>query len=242
MRGESTSTHDVCDLGSFESLVFQERPGDQFHLVPILCQNVIGRLEADIDDTLHLGVNPQGSLFAVFLGTHHITTQEDVFLGLSVEDHAQLITHAPVHDHGFGHGGGLLDVSGGAARNIIREHLLGDSAGHGDGNDVVELFEPTVVYVFFRQVHRGAQGLTSRNDGHLVQGMSVLEHHIDHGVAGLMPGRASLFFFRHRHAAALTAPAHLVTSLFQLVHAYGFLAGPSRQQSRFIEQVGQFST
>ena len=150
-------------------------------------------------------------------------------MGLAIEHHAQLITHAPVHDHGFGHGGGLLDVAGGAAGNIVREHLLGDAARHGHSNEVVELFEPAVVDVFFRQVHRGAQCLTSRNDGHLVQGMRVLEHHIDDGVAGLMPGCARLFFFRHGHAAALTAPAHFVTSLFQLVHAYGFLAGPSRQ-------------
>ena len=68
-----------------------------------------------------------------------------------------------------------------------------------------------------------------------MQRVRVLEHDVDQGVAGLVPGGELLILIGHGHAAAFAAPTNLVAGLFQFGHADGLLAGAGGEQRGFIQ-------
>ena len=88
-------------------------------------KRVEGGLMAFLDQTLNLRVNLlRGSLRAGELGA---ATQVTVTL-LAKSDHAKLIAHTKLGDHGAGDGGCLLDIVACTTRHLAEDDLLGGAA------------------------------------------------------------------------------------------------------------------
>ena len=75
-----------------------------------------------------------------------------------------------------------------------------------------------------------------------MQRAGVFEENIENRMSGLVPSGGYFFPFAHGHAAALFAPAHLVSCFLKFPHADGFQSFSSGEESGFIEDVGQFRT
>ena len=63
-----------------------------------------------VNDPLHLGVDHAGHVLAVLAALAQLEADEHVLVAVAVADHADLIRHAVLRDHGPGNVRGLLDI------------------------------------------------------------------------------------------------------------------------------------
>src|SRR3546814_505074 len=73
-------------------------------------------------------------------------------------------------------GSGALEVVGCAGCHLIHEDFFGDASPEQHGNGVQQAFFVHAVAVAFGQLHGYTQRTTTRNDGDLVDGISLGQH------------------------------------------------------------------
>ena len=239
VRREFARAHNLQHLRAVEGLVLEKRLGDHLQLVEIGHDDVLRDLVLFVDDPFDFAVDFLGRELAVNLRASHFASKENIFVVIAVLHHAEFVAHAPLHHHGARRDGGLLNVPGGARRNIPGDDFLGDPAGHHDRQHVQHFLAPAVENVGFRQRHGGPERLPAWDDGDLVQRMRVLQHHIDQRMASLVPRGKLLVLVRHGEASPFAAPAHLVARFLQFLHRDSLLVRARRQQRRFVQQVCQ---
>ena len=101
-RRERSGADDFFHLRAVERFVFEQAVGDDFQLVAVGFNHLLRRLERAVHDALHLGVNVLRGRLAVIFRAHHVAAEENIFLRLAVKHVAELLAHAPVHDHRLG--------------------------------------------------------------------------------------------------------------------------------------------
>ena len=119
----------------------------------MVVDDVLGDAELLVNDPLDFSIDLLGGALAVVLAANHFASEENVFVVVAVLDHAELVAHAPVTHHGAGQLGGLLDVPCRAGGDIAGDNLLGDTAGHRDGDHIEHFFAAAVQHVVLGQGH-----------------------------------------------------------------------------------------
>src|SRR6266850_1197958 len=223
-RSELAGADDLFDLETFEGFVFEQTIGNHLQLFAVAIDDLFGAAKGFVDDALDLVIDVLGGLFAVILAAADFAAKEDKLVVVAILDHAELIAHAPLANHRAHELSGVLDISGRAGGDIFGDDFFGDTARHGDCNDVQHLLALAVENIVFGQIHGGAERLPAWNDGNLMQWVRVFEHHVDQGMASFVPGGEFLIFIGHRHAAAFAAPTHFVARFLEFGHTDRFLA------------------
>ena len=99
-RSEFSSADDLLDLRAIQRFVFQQRVGDDFQLVAVGFDEFLRRLVGLVDDALDLRVNFLRGLLAVILACASCRGPgKHIPCVVAVLHHAELVAHAPVHDH-----------------------------------------------------------------------------------------------------------------------------------------------
>mmetsp|Transcript_34582 Transcript_34582/g.75587 ORF Transcript_34582/g.75587 Transcript_34582/m.75587 type:complete len:817 (-) Transcript_34582:480-2930(-) len=178
----------------------------------------------------HLGVDDLGGVLAVGL-------VQAVVVGREGEE-AHLLVHA-VHRHlVVGELGDLLEVVLRAGGDLADEHLLGGAAAQRHADHVRHLLARHQ-QVLARQVLREPQRRRpARHDGHLEEGLGVLEEPADDGVARLVVGDGAALVGGDHLVLLLQPPDDAVHRLLKVPHPDRLLAGARRHEGRLVADVG----
>ena len=202
----------------------------------MLQEQILGFAVGRINEALHFLVNQLSRSLTVG------ARGEGIAFLLAVFHHAHLLAHAPRTDHAVSNGSGLTDVAHGAVGDVTELDLFSHAATHGHHEVIEQLVFAVIELVAFGKPHGGAKRRTTGNDGHLVEWISMLEHLNEDRVTGFMIGGVELFLVGKRQAAALAAPADLVTGLFEFGSADALQVAAGGEESGFVDDVGQFCT
>jgi len=98
---------------------------------------------------------------------------------------AEFFAHRPNCNHRAGHIGGLLDISGGTARDVVADNLLGNAPGHVTTDDIEHLLAPAIQQISFAGTWLNPE--TGRaDDGDLVERVGVFEQTLTSGWPGFV--------------------------------------------------------
>ena len=165
--------------------------------------------------------------------------RDGIFLD-GVVDGAQAVGHSPLADHLPGDVCGLLDIHGGARRDVLHGEFLGGASAEADCNHVQELALGEVEFVVLGEGHGEAHGIAPGDDGDFMQGHCLGAAQDHQGMPRLVVGREPAALRVHLVASSFPAPAHLVPCLFQVGHGDGLPLGPGGQEGGLVDQVFQF--
>jgi len=186
----------------------------------VTVEDIEGRLVGAIDEAANLGIDLAGGLLRVVAVLGELAAKEDL-LFLLAEGKRTELAHAPFADHLAGDFSGPLDVISGAGGHGLEEDFLGDAAPHHDRQLAFQIDAVVGVLVVNGQLHGDAQGHAARNDGDLVQRVSMGNLGGDQGVSALVIGRVFLFLIGKDHGAALGTHEHLILGEFEVEHQHG---------------------
>ena len=196
-------------------------------------------LVALFDEALHLFVDHLRDAFAVVAARRaEVFAEEHVVVVGPVVDGPDAVAHAELGHHAAGEVRRLLDVVGGAGREVTERDLFRHAtthqhaeARHGEGTAHREA-------VFLRQLLGDAEGGAARDDGDLVDRVGELLLELgDEGVTGFVPSCRLLLLVVDDHAAALGAHQHLVLGHLEVEHADHVLVLAGGQESGLVHEV-----
>ena len=118
------------------------------------------------DESFHFVVDEFGCLLAIGF--------VPLLLAVIVAEVGQLVTHAGIGYHAIGLLGYTFEVIHGSSRDVSGEELFGCTSAE-DGTHLVEHLLLGSDLSFFGQVPCGAERLSARHDGHLHQGVGILQ-------------------------------------------------------------------
>ena len=233
----------VVELLSLHSLVLEQVLGDVHQLLGMLGQDLLAEGGSLVKDLLDLGVDEVCSLLGIALGGAEITADKDGVAGRIIADGAQLLAHTIAHDHVTGDGAGVLDVTGGAGGDIVKEQLLGDSAAQSH-NDALEHLGAAaeVLQIFLRTEEGEAAGVAAGDDGDIVDRVNILEEAAGNSVAGLVISGELAGLLAHLAALLLGAHLDLEYGLVHILHVDEAVLAAHGQESCLVHQVFKVST
>ena len=122
-------------------------------------------------------------------------------MGLRIVDVADLVRHAPAHDHRARQLAGLLDIARRTIRHLIFTVFddLSRFARHRHRQTLVTFIAEHIEPVHLRQAHHHTQRTTARNDRGLINRIAFRHRDPDHRVARLMIGGHFLLRVGHNH-------------------------------------------
>src|SRR5438105_11633180 len=138
---------------------------------------MLGQLIGVVDQPAHFLVDLFSGRFTVVARWRDVASEENVIFVFAVFDHAHFFAHAPLANHPAGNSSGTFDVAARAVGDVAEDNFFRDAAAHGDGETGQQFVFAIGVFVFFRQPHGRTERWSPRDDGDLVQGLSVREKH-----------------------------------------------------------------
>ena len=184
-------------------------------MIAIRDQRLFRRLICVVEQAAHFAIDLFGGRFAVIAVARQFAAEENVIFVFAVLDHAEFFAHAPFANHFPRHGGGHLDVAGGAVGDIAKNNFLGDTAAHFDGQTGEQFILAVGIFVFFRQPHGRSKRGAARDDGDFVERLGVRQKLEQERVTCFVIRSVLFFFFAEGETAALLAPADFVARFFQ---------------------------
>src|SRR5712691_11469245 len=130
---EGPCDQDPVDLFAVQSLALEQGTRQYVELLEIGLEELAGAHRAVRDDALDLGVDEDGRLFAVVLGSRDLAAEEDMLLGFPERQRPHLVGHAPLANHLARHLGCLLEVVAGAGGLLLEDDLLCRAATQENG-------------------------------------------------------------------------------------------------------------
>src|SRR4051794_9750604 len=227
------------ELLLLDRLALDEDLGDDLERVLVVGEDVLGALVRALDDPPDLVVDLPGDLVGVVGLGRELAAQERLAVVVTEDARAEPLTHAEAHDHLLGRRRDLLEVVGGAGRDLAEDDLLRGAAAEGHGHRVVELGARGEELVLGRHRDRVAQRLAARDDRDLVDRIGVLEVVADQRVAHLVVRGDQALLLAHDPGLLLRAGDDAHDALFELDLADLALAVARRQQGGLVDQVGQ---
>ncbi len=166
---------------------------------------------------------------------------------LAQEDHAlgapghgpELFAHAPFAHHLAGQLGVADEVVAGTGGEVAVDEELGGTAAHAHGEGVLDDVARVDVTLLEGQLLGHAQRQSRRQDGDLVDGVGVLEHVGEHGVAALVEGDALFLGLRQHQALASLSHEHAVAGGFEVLLVDLVRTAPNGVEGGLVHQVGQ---
>src|SRR5690606_13493451 len=172
---------------------------------------------------------PTRGFLAVALGARDLAAKEDGVMVFTIRDRAER-AHAPVAHHVTRKLGGLLDVTGSAARDVTEDNLFRDASAEQRGQLRQHPTLREVVRVLLRNVHRAPEGAAARDDGDLVTRENAIVHDRTHKrVSGLVVGDDLPVLVVHDPATPATK-LDLLAGVLDVVHVDLLLVAASREK------------
>src|SRR2546426_4108796 len=236
---EGPGDQDPVDLFAVQRLALEQGPGKYVELLEIGIEELAGARRAVGHDTLDLGIDEDGRLLAVVLGSRDLATEKDVLLGLAEGQRTHLVGHAPLADHLARHLCGLLEVIARAGGLLLEHDLLRRPAAQENGDLVDQVFLGVAVPIVGGQLHGDAERAPPRHDGDLVEGIGARQEIGHERMAALVIGGGALLGLGDDHGAPLHAHQHLVLGVLEVDHLHDLLVLPRGEERRLVHQVGE---
>src|SRR5712692_8202803 len=206
---EGPRDQDPVDLLAVQSLALKQGPGKYMELLEIGLEELAGAHRTVRDNALDLGVDEDGRLFAVVLGSRDLAAEEDMLLRFPEGQRPHLVRHAPLADHLARHLRRLLEIIAGAGGLLLDDDFLGRAAAQQNGDLVDQVLLRVAVAIVRRQLHGEAEGTPARDDGHLVERIGARQEVGHEGMAALVIGGGALLGLGDDHGA----PLHPISTL-----------------------------
>ena len=231
---------EVFELLALHGLVDQQVLGNSPQLLGVIGEDLLARGGSLIEQDLHLFIDGGGGLLGIALGGAEVAADEDGLIRAVILDGAEPVAHAVAGDHAAGDLGGLLDVAGSAAGDIVQEQLLRDPAAQSRHDALKHLgLGGKVFVVLARTVERKAAGSAPGDDGDIVDRVRVLAELGCHRMAGLVEGGQAPGLVADAAALLLRAHLDLQNRLVHILHGDEAVSAAHGQQSRLVHQVLQ---
>ena len=140
------------------------------------------------------------------------------------------------------HSGGLLDIVGCSCSGLAIDDLLSTVSTHTYLDSVHQVALLNSKLILLRKAHCQTQGLSMRNDGHLVERINMLEIVMEESVSSFMISCCSLLFFCHEDTLLSHAKENLVPGFFKVLHINNSLVASCSKESSFVDKVCQVGT
>ncbi len=235
------TSHQIIDLLGIDGFVLHQRIFHAVQHVHVIQQDLLGTVVVAVDHLLDLSIDNAGSVIGHVLGLGHAATEEHLAIFFRVEHGTETLGHAPLGHHLAGDVGGTLDVVGCTGRYLLGtvDQLFRQTATVQAGDHGLQMLLGVAPAILLRQVHGHTQRTAARNDGDLVDRVMIRYHATNDGVTRFMISRHLLLGLFHHHGATFCAHHDLVLRLLELGHGHHTAALARREQSGFVDQVGQ---
>ena len=194
-----------------------------------------------LDQLADLGIDRQRGLVRHVVALGLRIAEEGFALLFFVLERAELVGHAPLHDHCPGKLGRLLDIARRARRDLVvaEDDFLGNAPAHHRGEVGEHLVTVVGVVVAFGHRHDHAERAAARDDRRLVDRVRGGLVDADEGVTRLMIGGHPLFLGSHDERLPLGAHDHPVLGELELGHRDEPLAEPRGHQRGLVDEIGE---
>ena len=159
-----------------------------------------------------------------------------------IGDGPELVAHAPLRDHLARHLRDLLNVVGGACRDVLDDDLFGDAAAERHTDEIVELLDGVAVVVRFGTGEGIAGRHAARDDGNFLHVVVLLTQFRQNGMARFVVGCCLLVGLRHHAALLLGAHDDFVNAFIKLEIADELLPGTGGEDGCLVEKVGKIGS
>ena len=189
---------------------------DRVEALAVLVEDRARAVVGALDDAAHLVVDLARDLVGVVGLGRELAAEERLAVVVAVDARAELVAHAEAHHHLLGGRGHLLEVVGGAGRDLAEDDLLGGAAAERHRHRVEQLLAGRQEAVLGRHRDRVAERATARDHRDLVHRVGELEVVADDRVAHLVVGGDQPLALAH-HARLLLGPGdHAQDALLEL--------------------------
>ena len=208
------------ELLAGHSLVLKEILGDGNELFAVLAEDLLAKLGSLVEDALDLGVDEGGGILGVALCSAEIAADEDALAGAVEGDGTEFIAHTVNGDHIAGNARCLLDITGCACGNIVKEELFGNASAKAH-NDIFKHFAAgTEVFQILLRTEEGEAAChTAGNDRDIVDRVGMLEILAGNGVTCLVVSGELSCLVADLLALLLGTHLNLQYGLFNLGHS-----------------------
>src|SRR4051794_17740114 len=227
------------ELLLLDRLALDEDLGDDLERALVVGEDVLGALVRRLDDAADLVVDLAGDLVGVVGLGRELAAQERLAVVVAEDARAEALAHAEAHDHLLGRRRDLLEVVGGAGRDLAEDDLLRGAAAEGHRHRVVELGARREELVLGRHRDRVAQRLAAADDRDLVDRVGVLEVVAADRMAHLVIGGDQPLLLAHDPGLLLRAGDHAHDPLFELDLGDLALAVAGGEQGGLVDEVAQ---
>ena len=176
------------ELLGVDRLALEQDLRQRLEVVAALVEDVLGGLVGLLDDAADLVVDLAGDLVGVVGLGGELAAEERLTAVVSEHARAEALRHAVAHDHLLGRLGDLLEVVGGAGRDLVEDDLLGRATAERHRHRVGELGPGGQELVLGRQRDRVAERLAAADDRNLVDRVAVRQQMADDRVPELVVG------------------------------------------------------
>ena len=191
------------------------------------------------DQFLDFIVDLDGRTFTVIAVLRDLAAQEDLLLFLTKCQGSHFLTHTPLTDHFPCHLSASLDIVPGAGGEGVKNQFLCYPASQEDRKAITEV--PFGVSVFFvdGKLLGQAQGPSTGDNRHLVDGIRTGDHFGNKCVPCLVVSGSLFLCVTDDHAAPLGPHEDLVLGLFEIFHDDMRPVPPGSKKGGFVDQVGK---
>ena len=213
---------------------------DLVQLEAVVLERLEGGLVALLDEALDLCVDFLGRA----LRAGELGAAAEVAVALLAEgDHAELVGHAVLRDHGAGDACGLLDVVGGTGGHLAEDELFGRTATAEHRDLVLGLLARGEEVLVLLDLHREAERPgRARDDRDLGDGRGALLGCGDDGVAGLVVGDDVLLVLGQDRGLLLLAGDDHVDGLDEVLLVHAAPAKADGAEGGLVDDVGEVGT
>ena len=160
----------------------------------------------------------------------YVPPQKHFGIIVTINAWSERVAHTPTLNHLLGKIGGLFEIIGRPGSHLPHKNFLRDSPTHQHSDSGEKIIPVVAVSIFFRQLHRNAQGPATRNDSDLMDRVCVrTERSCNDRMPGFMVSSVLALQFRHHQRASFYPHNNLVLSQLKFFHRDQLFTPPGRK-------------